>query len=264
MQNHKMKYKAKVVLTGAHKNRASENTRITWVSLMLLSLALFLYIASMTAANAANIQSSEALRQIALNFLQQKTALQQKQESEISIGRIDRRLRLTECSTPPTAFLSPGSKPQGKISVGLRCTGEKPWMVYIPAQIKSYANVISTAHSLPRGTRISAADVMTVRQDIGELRGDYFTENKAIIGMILKKSMSAGQVIVARNVKPPLLVHRGDDVTILASTGGLTVRVKGKALQDAALGERVPVRNKQSKRVVQGTAVKYGVVSVQM
>ena len=61
-----------------------------------------------------------------------------------------------------------------------------------------------------------------------------------------------------------MLVHRGDEVVILASIGGLQVRVKGKALKDAALGERLPVRNTNSKRIVEGTAIEAGVVSVQM
>lgn len=215
-------------------------------------------------AAAASFQSSEILRQVALSFLQQKTALQHKQEAEITIGRMDRRLRLTECSTAPTAFLSPGTKLQGKVSVGLRCMGEKPWTVYIPTQIKNFAQVVTAAHSLPRGTQISESDVISVRQDISQLRGDYFTQNNNVVGKILKRSMSAGQAFTARNVKPPLLVHRGDEVTILAIVGGLKVRVKGKALQDAALGQRVSVRNIQSKRIVQGTAVMPGTVSVHM
>lgn len=215
-------------------------------------------------ANAANLQSSESLRSTVQTFLEQQTALQHEQEAEIAVGRLDRRLRLTECSTAPSAFLAPGARLQGKLSVGLRCTGKKPWTVYIPAQIKNYANIVTAAHSLPRGRQISDSDLMITRQEISQIRGGYFTKNKNVIGKILKRSMPAGEVFTARKIKSPLLVRRGDEVAILASVGGLQVRVKGKALKDAALGERVPVRNKQSKRIVQGTAVKAGVVSVQM
>jgi len=238
-----------------------KNTEIPCFSLIVFVSLLFFASASVATTS---FQSSETLRQTALTFLQQKTALQHRQEAEITIGRMDRRLRLSECSTTPTAFLSQGAKLQGKVSVGLRCMGEKPWTVYIPAHIKNFAQVVTAAHSLSRGTQISDSDVMTVRQDISQLRGDYFTQNKNIVGKILKRSMSAGQAISARHVKPPLLVHRGDEVTILATVGGLKVRGKGKALQDAALGQRIPVRNIQSKRIVQGIAVRSGIVSVQM
>ena len=231
---------------------------------ILLILAASLSAIVPAYSSAASFQSPEMLHAIAMTFLEQQTARQQNLEAEISIGRLDRRLRLTECTTKPTAFLAAGAKLQGKLSVGLRCTGNKPWTVYLTAQIKSFTHVITAAHALPRGTLLSSADLMTVRQDVSQLRSGYFTQNKNVVGKILKRPMSAGQAFSVKNVKPPLLVRRGDEVVILATTGGLQVRVKGKALKDAALGERVPVRNKQSKRIVQGTAVKAGVVSIQM
>jgi len=216
------------------------------------------------AVNAANFQSSETLRTTAHAFLIQQTAHLHEQETEITIGHLDRRLHLTECSTEPSAFLAPGAKLQGKLSVGLRCSGKKPWTVYIPAQIKNFAHIVTAAHSLQRGKQITDSDLMITKQDISQVRGGYFTQNKNVIGKILKRSLTAGQAFSVRNLKSPLLVRRGDEVVILASVGGIQVRVKGNALQDAALGERVPVRNKQSKRIIQGTAIKSGVVSVQM
>lgn len=240
------------------------NTFISNSTLLNKVFATVCAMAVVMPAAADNLQPPEALRSIALTFLEQQTANAKDQNIEISIARLDRRLRLSKCENVPSAFLAPGAKLQGKLSIGLRCSGKKPWTVYISAHIKRFADIITAAHPLPRGTQISASDLLSTRQDISKLRSGYFIKNKNIIGKILKRSMSAGQVFSVKNVKPPLLVHRGDDVVILASVGGLQVRVKGKALQDAALGERVPVRNKQSKRVVQGTAIKYGVISVQM
>jgi flagella basal body P-ring formation protein FlgA len=229
--------------------------------LLIVNMAL---ITTIPLAAATDLQTAEVLHQTVLTFLKQQTAQQSEQEVEIHIGHLDRRLRLTECAVPPAAFLSPGAKLQGKLSVGVRCNDQKPWTVYIPAQIKNFATIVVAAHPLPRGKEISNSDLMMARQDLGQVRGGYYTKSENIIGNILTRSMSTGQAFTAKNVKPPLLMHRGDDVTILASIGGLQVRVKGQALNDAALGEHVSVRNKQSKRIVQGTAVKPGIVNVQM
>ncbi len=213
---------------------------------------------------AANFQSPESLHATVLTFLEKQSALTRSQDTEISVARLDRRLRLTECAKPPVAFLTPGAKLQGKISVGVRCTGQKPWTVYIPAHIKNFANIVVAARPLSRGTAVSDADIMTIRQDLSLLRAGYFIKNKNIIGKILTRSLPQGQAFSPKFVKPPLLVRRGDEVTILATVRGLQVRGKGKALKDAAFGEQVPVRNKQSKRIVQAIAVKSGIVSVQM
>jgi len=215
-------------------------------------------------ALAGNFQSLESLRVTARAFLEQQTALQHGQDAEISIARLDNRLQLTECSKTPSAFLSPGAKLQGKLTVGLRCTGQKPWTVYIPAHIKNFAEIAVAARPLSRGIEISNSDVITIRQDLSLVRAGYFKKTNDIVGKILKRSMPQGLAFSPNFVTPALLVRRGDEVTILASVGGLQVRGKGKALKDAALGESVPVRNKQSKRIVQGIAVKSGIVSVQM
>lgn len=227
----------------------------------LLSMSL---LTITTISSAASFQSGESLRLTALSFLKEQTALKHGQDAEISIARLDRRLRLTECSKPPIAFFAPGAKLQGKLNVGLRCTGQKPWTVYIPAYIKSFAHIVVAARPLLRGVEISDADVMTIRQDLSQLRFGYFTEANNIVGKILTRALPQGTAFSPKFVKPPLLVRRGDNVTILASVRGLQVRGKGKALKDAALGERVTVRNMRSKRIIQGIAVKPGIVNVQM
>ncbi len=209
-------------------------------------------------------QSTETLRQTVLKFLQVQTEKRAEQDIEISVGRIDRRLKLATCQESPMAFLAAGAKLQGKLTVGLRCTGPKPWTVYVPAHIKIFANVIAAAQPLLRGSEISATDVIFVRQELSQLRSGYFIKTESVIGKILTQNLSAGHAITPKRVKAAFLVRRGEKVTIEVSIGTLKVRGKGEALKDAARGELVSVRNSQSKRIVQGIVTKPGTVNVQM
>lgn len=209
-------------------------------------------------------QSTETLRQTVLKFLQVQTEKRAEQDIEISVGRIDRRLKLATCQESPMAFLAAGAKLQGKLTVGLRCTGPKPWTVYVPAHIKIFANVIAAAQPLLRGSEISATDVIFVRQELSQLRSGYFIKTESVIGKILTQNLSAGHAITPKRVKAAFLVRRGEKVTIEVSIGTLKVRGKGEALKDAARGELVSVRNSQSKRIVQGVVTKPGTVNVQM
>lgn len=231
--------------------------------LAALTIALLLPLLT-PAAHAAQHQPAEPLRQSAKTFLSQQLASTMESDVEITIGGLDRRLRLTVCKQPPKAFLPAGTKLQGKLTVGLRCAGPKPWTVYIPAQIKIYTEVMAATRTLSRNTKVTAADVITVRQEVSRLHSGYFINKDNVVGKILKRSMTAGQTFTPSRLKTPLLVRRGDEVTIIASKGGLQVRVKGKALKNAAKGEQIPVRNNRSKRVVQAIAVKSGTVSVRM
>ncbi|MCF6257310.1 MAG: flagellar basal body P-ring formation protein FlgA [Gammaproteobacteria bacterium] len=209
-------------------------------------------------------QSTETLRQTVLKFLQVQTEKRAEQDIEISVGRIDRRLKLATCQESPMAFLAAGAKLQGKLTVGLRCTGPKPWTVYVPAHIKIFANVIAAAQPLLRGSEISATDVIFVRQELSQLRSGYFIKTESVIGKILTQNLSAGHAITPKRVKAAFLVRRGEKVTIEVSIGTLKVRGKGEALKDAARGELVSVRNSQSKRIVQGVVTKPGTVNIQM
>ena len=233
---------------------------ILYISLVLIILVPNLF----NLAQAKSYQSPEALRSSAKTYLNTQLSKTISGDVEITIGKLDRRLRLNLCETEPTAFLPTGSKLQGKLTIGLRCVGQKPWTVYIPVQIKTFTDVVGAAHPLNRNTKISEGDVIKVRYETSNLHSGFFVNKNNVIGKVLKRNMNAGQIFTPRKIKAPLLVHRGDEVTIIASTGGIQVRVKGKAMKDAAKGEQLPVRNIRSKRIVQGIAVKSGTVSVRM
>lgn len=212
----------------------------------------------------AETQSPNSLRQSVVDFLKTQMESRSDQDIEISVGSIDRRLTLEACQKAPETFLAPGAKLQGKLTVGLRCSDPKPWTVYIPAQIKVFADVIVAAQPLQRGSEISAADVISVRQELGQLHSGYFTKIDDVVGMVLKQNLTAGRALTPKRLRAPILVHRGEKVTIVAAVGALKVKGKGEALRNAAQGELVSVRNSRSKRIVQGIVMKAGTVQVQM
>jgi flagella basal body P-ring formation protein FlgA len=51
---------------------------------------------------------------------------------------------------------------------------------------------------------------------------------------------------------PDLIVRRGQEVTLLSSSGAVEVRANGRAMIDGAAGSRIQVQNLGSMRVVEG------------
>ncbi|NOX76235.1 MAG: flagellar basal body P-ring formation protein FlgA [Gammaproteobacteria bacterium] len=238
-------------------SRPKRHTLATaWASTLALMLTAPLTIAS--------LQPPEPLREAARQFLQQQLPTVIAEDVELSIGRLDPRLRLTLCQNKPTAFLPPGARLRGKLTVGLRCDSPKPWTIYIQASIRIFSDVVAAAYPLRRGTQITAADLIIVRQETTNRLQGYFSKSKNVIGKMLDRGMNAGQLFTPRRLSPPLLVRRGDKVTIFASLGGLKVRVNGTALKDAARGQKLSVRNTRSKRIIQAIAVDPGIVQVRM
>jgi flagella basal body P-ring formation protein FlgA len=60
------------------------------------------------------------------------------------------------------------------------------------------------------------------------------------------------------------LVSRGQQVTLEAQTDGVHIRMGGEALAEAALGQRVRVKNLSSERVVEGVVRSDEVVEVSL
>lgn len=237
---------------------------------LLVTVSLFagllpaLAYAAASGNKAVQYQSLASLQETARDFLQAQIPLDTGNTQEIHLGRLDSRLRLIRCEMPLQAFVPAGSRLQGKLTVGVQCPGKKPWTVYIPANIRIFGEVLTTARPISRGDTITRADIIARRQEISKLTRGYYRQADDVIGKLAARSLPAGTPLSPRMLKARLLVRRGDDVTILADTGSLQVRSKGKALQNAALGERITVRNTRSKRIVEGIAIRAGTVQVQM
>jgi flagella basal body P-ring formation protein FlgA len=71
------------------------------------------------------------------------------------------------------------------------------------------------------------------------------------IGRVLRRTVDEGQALNASLLGAPTLVRRGQQVTVEAQAGGLTVRMEGVARGDGALGDIIDVENGGSGRVVQ-------------
>lgn len=251
------------VCTHKGGNVSISSRRRKHLVLLLLMGLIFLSYAGLAAAS-AKIQATEPLRGLAQEFLQQQLDASNIQDSEIRVSQLDPRLRLAMCEEKPAAFLPAGAKLRGRITVGIRCHGQKPWTVYIPANIRVFQQVVTATRPITRGVKLSERDVTRIRKEVSGLRAGYYTKPAQVIGKITKKSVVEGEVFSTRGLKAPMLVRNGEQVTIIASVGSLRVRTKGTALKDAAMGERITVKNLTSKRLVEAVVISRGTVGVNM
>jgi flagella basal body P-ring formation protein FlgA len=213
---------------------------------------------------AIEYESPQAIRTTVDNFLSDRLQNSKLQDFEVHVDRLDPRLRLAHCSAALEPFLPSTTQLMGRITVGIRCPEGKSWTVYVPAQIVVFENVLTAARPLLRGQRIEANDVMVVRQRANRRSRAYFHEPAQIIGMVAKRSIAMGKAFSLQLIQPPRLVQRGEDVTLVAETNALTVRMKGKALADGAEGDVIRVKNSTSNRVVEGVVTRPGIVKVKM
>jgi flagella basal body P-ring formation protein FlgA len=112
--------------------------------------------------------------------------------------------------------------------------------------------VAVTLRPLARGEVVRAADVTIERRPKADFReGAPVATDPA--GLALRHQVRAGQPLRASDLMRPEIVQRNEPVTLIYEAPGLTLTMRGKALDPGAQGDVVSVLNSQSRRTVQGT-----------
>lgn len=234
-----------------------------------------LYLVAMTAtlvlglvplsAVGSDFQSEDVIRKAVERFVQGELSNSGTTtgRTTVEVGRLDPRLRLPACDKKLEAFLPPGGKLIGGATIGVRCTGGKPWSLYVPAKVGMRIGILIANRPLARGARLSPEDLRMDERDAATLTQGYLTDPQQAYGQVLKRSLSVGAPLVPAALEPPLAIKKGDRVTVVAkSAGGIEVRMAGTALTNGAAGDRIRVRNLNSERVVEGTVAGGGIVEV--
>lgn len=211
---------------------------------------------------AAAIQSHASIQTTAETFITEAVLSSHGRLPIARAGSLDSRLRLNECDTPLEAFQPAGGRLLGSTTVGIRCQGTQPWTLYVPVKVSIYDTVVVAARHLSKGMVVQDQDVKLVKKDLAELRAGYYKDASEVIGKQVARTTSMDAAITTRMMKDPLLINRGQRVSLIAESNGLKVQMTGEALADGASGERIQVRNLGSKKLVEGIVISATTVQV--
>ena len=212
-------------------------------------------------AGAAALQPLADIRSAVRDFAVREVGGPDRNVS-IEVGRLDPRLRLAACADPLTTYFSPGARTLGHTTVGVRCDAPRAWSLFVPLHIDRLERVAVAPVALPRGHVIGAADVAFELRSVARLRQGYFKPNQGLIGKVTTRAVAAGTPYTHHLVAAEKLVRRGQRVVLSLRGGRVAVRVAGTALKDGARGDRIPVRNLSSRRIIEGIVHEPGLVLV--
>ncbi len=98
----------------------------------------------------------------------------------VSVGRLDRRLKLRACSLPLEAFFSNNRKNSARKTVGIRCSDGKDWMLYLPVTITLMREVVVAAGELPKKRQLTIDDLIMEKRNIAQLNSGYFKDRALV------------------------------------------------------------------------------------
>lgn len=238
------------------------NKRWQTASRMIVATCGLLLAALATANEAAPTASASAQVSAAIQHYLSEMQGDRYSRMDADVQPLDSRLRLAVCDDLPTVEHYPRERLGGRITFKVSCNGPESWSVRIPANIRLYDNVVVAAAGIPMGTHISGQDIELQEMDVALLYRGYFRSIDEVKGFVVKRPIPAGQILSPVVVNPPNLVAKGQKVTILAESAGISIRAMGEALSDGALGEVIQVRNASSSRIIEGRITAQGQVKV--
>lgn len=183
--------------------------------LALCRIALLLLLcATGSLAHASTMSHPEQLIDVTEQFLERtvgeyliRSAITARHE--ISVNRLDPRLRLDPCDQPLAASLGGTTAPVGRVTVRVSCEGSSPWSVFVPAQVRLYREVIVANRSLLRDTVLSQADVSLAERDVSALNQGYLTRMDEALGNKLTCPVQPDQVITPNQLEMAKVVRKG-------------------------------------------------------
>ncbi|MFM7272813.1 MAG: flagellar basal body P-ring formation chaperone FlgA [Gammaproteobacteria bacterium] len=215
----------------------------------------FIYSSTLAAAEPAGMTGwgAERLRALAAAAVEQKLAesgvARGARRSEVEAGAIDSRLALGSCATPPTVDVDL-SRLSSRLNARVRCAGPSPWSLYIPVTLRIYRDVVVADRALPRGTILSASDLRVEERDSLAANQPVLERIEDAVGQGLRRPLAPNTILGPAALESPVLVRRGERITVSVRSGGISVSTVAEALRDGRKGERIQARNLQSRRTI--------------
>jgi flagella basal body P-ring formation protein FlgA len=115
--------------------------------------------------------------------------------------------------------------------------------VTLEAEISTRPAVVVAVRSIPRGATVGPGDVALDRQTQLVSGKQRLTRLDEVIGQQTTQAIPAGRPLDREAIRSPVLVQRGEIVTVFARAAGVQVKAQGRARDEGSLGDVVEIES---------------------
>jgi flagella basal body P-ring formation protein FlgA len=122
-----------------------------------------------------------------------------------------------------------------------------------PLGLAKMRPVVVVTGDVMRGTALQESHLSVAEWPESQVNGRVYAEIKDVINQELMRDLRPGMPVRPYDVRPVLMVKRGETVTLSISQGpGVVISAQVEAMQDGKLGEQIRLKNRDSGRIVSG------------
>lgn len=118
----------------------------------------------------------------------------------------------------------------------------------VSAQVSVIPTVVVLTRAIGRGEVITAADVELRPGDPAMVETAAFRVIEEVVGKEACRAIAAGNTIARDVVRAPVIVRRGEVVTVYARSSGLRVRTLARARDEGSLDELITVESLDTRK----------------
>jgi flagella basal body P-ring formation protein FlgA len=121
---------------------------------------------------------------------------------------------------------------------------------HVSGRVFRMVKVPTLNRALAPGEAIHTGDIEFLRLRADRVAGDVTADLHELVGRTPRRPLRAHEPLRAGDIQVPIVVHKGDLVTVLLETPLMRLSAQGKALDDGAMGAAIRLANTKSNRVI--------------
>jgi flagella basal body P-ring formation protein FlgA len=133
-------------------------------------------------------------------------------------------------------------------------------MLAASSAFASTVRIVVPAHDIARGDVISESDLTYATVDGSALMSGVPTKMDEIKGMQARRVLGAGQPFRGDDVRRPIVIIKGQTVTMQFAAPGVELTAMGRAMSEGGVGDTVTIQNPASYRMIAATVIAPGTV----
>lgn len=151
----------------------------------------------------------------------------------------------------------------GRFTAIVAAPADKPTTrLSVQGRVYELTDVPVLARRLNTGEVIRKGDIDWVAMRTDQINRNTLTDANRLIGQEVRRGTQAGQPVRSSDIRSPVIVTKGSVVTMILNTPKMQLTSKGKAMEDASMGDAVQIMNTQTKTVIEATVVGANTVQV--
>lgn len=139
-----------------------------------------------------------------------------------------------------------------KLRVAIDGRTDRSQWVHIRARARG--RVVTATRPVGFGEVLNHSNVQLEEKVVDRLEG-LLTDIDQVAGSVAKRALRAGDWITSRDIDQPVLVKRGDLVTVVARLRNLTISASARARDSGGKGDLIVVQNLDSRQLVEARVI---------